>query len=152
MSSKIDKVIVTNFAVLKKKYGNADANQIVKALELLIAADQTRGLNTCWIPLDDVAQMANLSAIPVVDPLDCQQNKTAVDGIFKALKPDYLMLLGSIDVIPHQDLVNPVYAPSPSGDPDQFAFGDLPYACDAPYSQQPQDFYGPTRVVGGLSR
>jgi hypothetical protein len=58
------------------------------------------------------------------------------------------MILGTIDVIPHQDLKNPIY--SPSDDPDKMAFGDLPYACEAKYSRRPQDFFGPTRVVGRL--
>ena len=35
-------------------------------------------------------------------------------------------------------------------DPDQCAYGDLPYACDVPYSKQPEKFLGPTRVVGRL--
>ena len=60
------------------------------------------------------------------------------------------MILGSVDVIPHQDLVNPAYDPSPDGDPDRLAPGDLPYACDAPYSTAISDFTGPTRVVGRL--
>jgi hypothetical protein len=40
------------------------------------------------------------------------------------------MILGAPDVVPHQDLTNPVFDP-PDNDPDQFAYGDLPYACDA---------------------
>jgi hypothetical protein len=26
----------------------------------------------------------------------------------------------------------------------------IPYACEAPYSQKPQDFFRPTRVVGRI--
>jgi hypothetical protein len=51
--------------------------------------------------------------------------------------------------VPHQNLKNPLFNPV-GGDQDEFAFGDLPYACEAPYSQRPQDFTGPTRVVGRL--
>ena len=58
------------------------------------------------------------------------------------------MILGAPDVVPHQDLANPAFAPP--DDPDQFAYGDVPYACDAPYSTRPEDFVGPTRVVGRL--
>ena len=50
-----------------------------------------------------------------------------------------------MDVIPHQDLRNPL----PS-DGDATAFGDLPYACAAPYSRNIGDFRAPTRVVGRL--
>ena len=56
-----------------------------------------------------------------------------------------MAVLGAPDVIPHQDLNNPVYE-----DGDQFAWGDIPYACEAPYSQAPKDFIGPTRVVGRI--
>ena len=63
-------------------------------------------------------------------PTSPRQNKRAIDAVAKQLRPDYLMLLGSVDVIPHQDMRNPI--PS-DGDPT--ARGDLPYACEAPYSQ-----------------
>ena len=64
-------------------------------------------------------------------------------GVMRAavLSPrTYLMLLGSIDVIPHQDLRNPVYADDKEDDPR--AWGDLPYACEAPYSKDVADFVG----------
>src|SRR4030095_7631950 len=51
-------------------------------------------------------------------------------------------------VVPHQDLDNP--ALSPPEDDDARAWGDLPYACDAPYSRDPAHFVGPTRVLGRL--
>ncbi len=38
----------------------------------------------------------------------------------------------------------------PDGDPDEFAYGDLPYACEHAYSQKIEDFTGLTRVVGRL--
>ena len=52
------------------------------------------------------------------------------------------MILGAHDVVPHEDLDNPAY--SQGGDDDNRAWGDLPYACDAPYSQDPARFVGPT--------
>jgi hypothetical protein len=45
-------------------------------------------------------------------------------------------------------MTNPVF--EVPDDPDQFAFGDLPYACDVPYSHDIATFKGPTRVVGRL--
>ena len=68
--------------------------------------------------------------------------------MFKALDPDYLLLLGSTDVIPHQDMKNAAF--DPGNDDDRHAFGDLPYACDTPYSNDTAKFVGPTRVVGRL--
>ena len=56
------------------------------------------------------------------------------------------MILGAPDVVPHQDMTNP----APPDDPDSHAYGDLPYACDGPYSRDIATFKGPTRVVGRL--
>src|SRR5262249_13631793 len=53
-----------------------------------------------------------------------------------------------VDVIPHQNLKNPVF--QQGEDDDQLAEGDLPYACEAAYSRSPEAFVGPTRVVGRL--
>jgi hypothetical protein len=40
-----------------------------------------------------------------------------------------MVILGAVDVIPHQDLRNPAYnAAQPNDDPDQFVPRDLPYA------------------------
>jgi hypothetical protein len=58
------------------------------------------------------------------------------------------MILGAPDVVPHQDLANPAF--DPPDDPDKEAWGDLPYACDTPYSRDIATFKGPTRVVGRL--
>ena len=58
------------------------------------------------------------------------------------------MILGAPDVVPHQNMTNPVFGSS--DDPDDYAWGDLPYACDAPYSRDIATFRGPTRVVGRL--
>ena len=144
---KVDKVIVTNVAALKAKY-RAGYTRINAAVKELIAADRQRGLATRLVPLDSAVAMKRFKATPVTDVAACEQNKTAVDQIFRALVPDYLLILGSVDVIPHQDVQNPVY--SPGNDDDRLALSDLPYACDAPYSQKPEDFRGPTRVVGRL--
>ena len=82
------------------------------------------------------------------DALNPRENKEAIDGVFKHFNPHYLMILGAPDVVPHQDLKNPTH--SPNNDDDIYAWGDLPYACDAPYSRDPASFVGPTRVVGRL--
>jgi hypothetical protein len=150
MSAGTDKVIITNLSALMSKYGSAGVNKIRKAVDQLIASDKTRGLATALIAVEDATAMKKLSATPVTTPGDPKQNKVAIDGIYRALAPSYMVILGSKDVVPHQDLNNPMYSSDPDGDSDKNAFGDLPYACEAPYSQKPQDFFGPTRVVGRL--
>src|SRR5258705_5175196 len=118
MPTKIDKVIVTNFAALTEKYGKNGLEKIAKAIAALIAADKTRGLVTKYLGLDDTTAMKELGAKAVKTASNRKQNKIAIDGIYKALAPDYLTLLGAIDVIPHQDMLNPMFSTDPDGDPD----------------------------------
>ena len=155
-----DKVIVTHRHALDAKYGSSVA-VIDAAVAGVVAADLARGILTRVVDLSDPVQMAALAVtglpwlpagapnpVPVTDPTDCAQNKAAIDAIYRAMLPDYLVLLGSIDVIPHQDVVNPVFAAGV--DDDTLALGDLPYACEEPYSTDPAKFVGPSRVVGRI--
>ena len=142
-----DKVIVTNMSALKDKYGS-DLKTIRAALRKLIAADKKRGIATRLVALDNRSAMKKLGAPTVTDPADPEENKRAIDGVYKAHTPDYLLILGATDVVPHQDLMNPVY--DGDDDPDRYAFSDLPYACEAGYGRKPQAFIGPTRVVARL--
>ncbi len=142
-----DKVIVTNRSALMKKYGRQGLPKIRQALRALSAADKKRGMKNRVVYLDDAKTMKKLEGKPVLNAVDPRENKQAIDAVFTALQPDYLMILGAPDVVPHQDLENPVYDPA-DGDEDTRAWGDVPYACDAPYSRDPARFVGPTRVVG----
>lgn len=143
-----DKVIVTHAGALTAKYGARGRNAVVAAVKRLVAADAGRGIKTRLVALDDGAAMRRLHAPAVADAASPRQFKEAIDALHRRLQPDYLLLLGSRDVIPHQPLSNPVYQPPDDDDPH--AWGDLPYACDAPYSVDPARFVGPTRVVGRL--
>lgn len=143
-----DKIIVTNLGRLKAKYGASGLAKINSAVKKLIAADKKRGLDTRLIGLDDAAAMKKVKGPRVTKASDPKQNKQSIDAVCKRLSPDYLVLLGAPDVIPHQDLRNPVF--DPPDDPDTFAYGDLPYACEAAYSRSPENFTGPTRVVGRI--
>ena len=143
----LDKLIVTNMSALKAKYGRG-LTAIRGAIRALIARDKKRGLHTRLVALDSRSTMAALKLRAVPSATDQKANKQAIDGVYRKLTPDYLLILGAIDVIPHQALTNPVY--DKDDDRDRFAHGDLPYACDAPYGRKPQGFLGPTRVVGRL--
>ena len=140
------KAIVTNISALKAKYGSG-LSGIRQAITALIAADLARGVTTRLIELDNASAMAALQAPPVKSAAAPKQYKVAIDAVYKALVPDYLVLLGSVDVIPHQRLKNPLFS---GDDPDRYAFSDLPYACEASYGTQINRFLGPTRVVGRI--
>jgi hypothetical protein len=143
-----DKIIVTNRSVLAAKYGTQGLAKVRKAVQALVDADKKRGLRSRLVFLDDAAAMKKLKGKPVTAPGDTRQNKAAIDAVFKTARPEYLLILGSIDVVPHQDMHNALF--EDSDDPDKIVYGDLPYACDAPFSRDVAPFKGPTRVVGRL--
>ena len=148
---KVDKVVLTNFSALRSKYGPSGVRAIRAGITRLIAADRARAISTRLIGIDDPRTMRAFSGSAVTKVASPQQNKKAVDAVYRALAPDYILLLGSVDVIPHQDLRNPVYVTkSDDEDTDHDAPGDLPYACEAVYSREIKAFVGPTRVVGRL--
>jgi hypothetical protein len=141
------KLVVTNRSALMAKYGRDGIDRIESAVKTLAKADRARGFETTLVYLDG----ATLGRARVTDPTDPAENKAAVDALARKYRPEYLVLLGSRDVVPYQDLKNKLYdAADPDSDPDRFAFGDLPYACEAPYSQDGAKFLGPTRVVGRI--
>jgi hypothetical protein len=146
----VDKILISNNSALSKKYGTG-LQTVQAAIARLIAADQARGLQTIYIAVDDPVAMTGVNGTPVTNTADPKENKAAVDAIYSFHAPQYVVLVGAVDVIPHQDLSNPAYNPArPADDPDQSVPSDLPYACAAPYSNAPGDFVAPSRVVSRL--
>ncbi len=144
----IEKVIVTNETALRAKYGVAGWKSVEEEVRRLVAADEKRGLASQLVRLDQAADMAPLAAPVVQNASSPKHNKLAIDGVWKALKPDYLMILGGPDVVPHQILRNPVGGAG--GDDDATVPSDLPYASDAPFAREIEKFLAPTRVVSRL--
>jgi len=142
---KPDKVIITNLGALKKKYDDR-FGRVRAAIDRLLEADKRRGLKTKLVAVDSASDMRAARGKAVKRVNDQRAVKKAVDALYDAYEPDYLMILGAQDIVPHQDLMNPVY--DPQGDEDKVVPSDMPYACEAPYSKEPNDFVGPTRVVG----
>jgi hypothetical protein len=146
-----DKIIVSNRKSLVGKYGSDGFEEIENALAKVAAADEKRGIRSKILYLDDKTSMKQIRTRAVINALDPRENKQAIDAVFNSINPHYLMILGAPDIFPHQDLDNPAYrSDRPDDDSDVQAWGDLPYACDAPYSRDPSRFVGPTRVVGRL--
>jgi hypothetical protein len=142
------KLIVTIQNSLKEKYGQHGWQQIREALDKLFEADQARGIHTVLVCLDDESETQAYDISPVkgkVAPLKC---KKVIDQICAKLSPDYLVLLGAHDVIPHFEVPNPSYQPV-NGDDDEKVPTDNPYACSRPFNAKKRDSYLiPDRVVG----
>ncbi len=139
------KLIVTNRKALRAKYKTSGLKKIEARLKKLVAADKKRGVSTELVAMDIQSDVAPHSAPKIRDHENPQQAKDCIDALFNAIQPDYLLILGSPDVVCHQLLDNPVV-----GDEDLEVPSDLPYACDDGYSEEISDFVGPTRVVGRL--
>ncbi|HYM47455.1 MAG TPA: hypothetical protein VES91_03170, partial [Burkholderiaceae bacterium] len=72
----LDKLIVTNRAALRKKYGARGLARVMAAVKRLTVADRTRGLVTRLFALDSAA-MKRYGA-PVTDVSSARQNKRAI--------------------------------------------------------------------------
>jgi hypothetical protein len=141
------KMVVTNQTALRGKYGATGLKAIERAIGRLARADHRRGIATTLTYLDG----PGLRTSRVKDPKDPAEVKAALDSLFIRHHPEYLVILGSHDVVPYQDMRNKLFdGADPNGDPDRFAYGDLPYACETPYSQDVTRFRGPTRVIGRI--
>jgi len=130
------KIILTIKQNLEEKYGTKFLD-LEKLLTALIAADQKKSIETQVIYLD--------KELSTFSEKDC---KDAVDNLYKKYTPDYLMIFGAQDIVPFQELDNPLF--TPESDSDQFIQSDLPYASESPYSNDCNSFTNPTRVIGRL--
>jgi hypothetical protein len=141
------KIIITSKKNLQSKYGN-DFSVIDKLLKELVTADRKRNLDTQIVYIDDVAS-AKKAGVTAVTSVTRQSSKKAVDDVYKKSLPAYLVIFGSHDIIPFQELTNTVPF-DPRNDNDEIVPSDLPYACDAGYSKKIASFTGPSRVVGRI--
>jgi hypothetical protein len=145
---KTDKIIVSNLGALQKKYKH-DSAEVVGLLHSVVVADKRKGLTTELIFVDDKSRLSALGIKkPVPSATSQRANKNIIDQLYHAMVPDYIMLFGAVDVMPQIELLNPLF--KPNDDDDQHVKSDLPYACEAKYSTDVNDFLFPTRVVGRL--
>lgn len=140
-----DKLIITNRSVLKTKYGTTGFNKIIAAVKKLIAADKKRSINSMLVYVDDAVIAKKVKGKAVIDATDPEQNKNLIDKLFWHYTPDYMLLLGAGDVIPHCKFSIPI-----PDDDDKTVPSDVPYACEAPFSRKAGDFIAPSRVLGRL--
>lgn len=154
----MDKIIITNYSALCDLYGSR-AVEVVEALKQLVAADGRRDIQSKIFFIDSDPDMLNLGVTPVTQKNDEKLNKQAIDGVFNKLTPDYILIVGGPDIIPHQTLDNPLYdsekviyeyIPDFPDDVSKVQ-SDLPYACSVAYSTSIENFIAPSRVVGRLA-
>jgi Peptidase family C25 len=133
------KIIVTAQGAMKQKYGGAWP-QVKKAVGRLVTADAKRGVTSTFVALDDASLGPRRAKAG-----DGASFKSALDFVFtQHQRPDYVLILGGPDVVPHQILENPI------DDDDVDVPSDLPYACSTPAGADTETFFAPTRVVGRL--
>jgi hypothetical protein len=144
MADTVDKIIVSNRSALLKKYTRKELALIEAAIDDLIAADHGRGVVSKVFFLDDKA-IREYGARPVRGIRDARGNKDAIDALYNWFSPDYVLILGSQDVIPHIKVTNQT-----RDEDGRIIDSDLPYACDRPFSRNARHFLAPTRVVGRL--
>lgn len=135
------KLIVTSEGRLKAKYGEAGWKRIEKAVTALVKADAERGVATSLVSLDGMG----LGKMAVKKSASPKSFKTAIDLAFtKAERPEYLVILGGPDVVPHQTLRNP------ADDEDADVPSDLPYACEGKADDKIEGFVAASRAVGRI--
>jgi hypothetical protein len=141
-----DKILVANCSALSKKYGERGLKLILQAVGTLVAADKKKGLTAQLIDISSATAMKKFKAKAVTLAKSERQCKDAVDAIYRAFTPSYLVLLDGPDVLPHVILDNPAL-----GDGDKDVPSDLPYASDAPSGSRDAAAYASvTRVVGRI--
>lgn len=137
-------LLISNYKALSAKYGEG-LTEILRELSELICSDLDRGV----ISIPAYVDIPGPYSIPcVTDPENPEQNKAAVDALYNAFQPDYMVLIGAGDIIPFQQLKDPI-PPAPCGK-EGTILSDLPYACDAPFSTDVTKFLAPTRKVTRL--
>jgi hypothetical protein len=137
------KIIVTHEGAMRTKYGRRWP-KVKSAVNKLIAADKRRGITSLFVALDDpkFGQVRARTGTPA-------SFKDAIDyayGLHR--KPDYVAILGGPDIVPPQDMTNPLTGDDRKDDPT--VPSDLPYACDTPASDDTSTFLGPSRAVGRI--
>ena len=136
------KLIITVKASLKEKYGKSFP-AVVALLNKLKTADKRRKIDTQIVFVDDPASMKKFKVKQTssISPREC---KRAIDRLFVKWSPAYMVIFGSQDIFPFQDLVNP------ADDEDATVPSDLPYVCSAGFGTKVSSFTGPSRVLGRI--
>ena len=143
------KLSVTHRGRLKAKYGAAGLAAIDAAVAKWIARDKTRGLATVHVEVDVAASLQPFGVQALSGAVTAVKLKKIVDKLWTKLEPDYLVLLGSDEIVPLFDVANPTL--DADGDTDAKVPTDNPYACTKNFAAGDRSTYlVPDRVVGRI--
>ena len=143
------KLSVTHRGRLKAKYKAKGLAAIDQAIATWVAQDKARGFTTIHLAVDDAAALAPFKVKPLAGAVTPTKVKAVVDALWKKLTPDYLVLVGAHDVVPHFEVANPTL--SQPGDTDARVPTDNPYACSQAFAADKRATYLiPDRVCGRI--
>jgi hypothetical protein len=143
------KLSITCRKSLQQKYDARSLRRIDCAIAKWIAADAERGIRTIHLAVDDAADMKPYKVAPVTGKVSAKKVKRALDALIAGLSPDYVVLIGSGDVVPLFDVTNPTL--SSDGDTDPTVPTDNPYASSRQFNPKKRASYlVPDRVLGRI--
>jgi len=143
------KLSITCRKRLRNKYDPGALQRIDNAIAKWIAADAKRGIRTVHLAVDEAADMEPYKVAPVTGRISAVKVKKALDALIAPLSPDYVVLIGSGDVVPLFDVTNPTL--SSDGDTDPTVPTDNPYASSRPFKPRKRASYlVPDRVLGRI--
>ena len=142
------KLSITVKAHVEKKYPAAARARLDAAVAAWIKADGARGIRTVHLAIDDAADMKPYGVPALTGKATPDKIKNTLDALVAKLSPDYIVLFGSGDIVPHFSVKNP----SRSKDDDDPAVPtDNPYACSAKFGRTKiKSYLVPDRVLGRI--
>jgi hypothetical protein len=141
------KLLIVHKRALEQKYGKNGYSKVENALKDLVAADAVHNMRTKIVSLDTQLPMGVTAATIAKHS---GKFKSAVDVIYKSEgSPDYMVLIGGPDVIPHIPLRSPWGNNLPRGE-DEVIDSDLPYASNHRHTLDPSKFRNFSRMVGRI--
>ncbi len=145
------KLSVTCRRQLERKYDAKAIKRITGAVARWVAADAARGIRTIHVAVDDPSDMHPFRVAPVTGAITAEKVKRAIDALAASLTPDYIVIIGSGDVVPLFDVPNPTLGNDGDGDTDTVVPTDNPYASSRPFDRRKRSSYlVPDRVLGRI--
>jgi hypothetical protein len=144
------KLSITVRSALVKKYSAPALAGIDAAVAAWIQADAARAIRTVHLAIDDAAAMKPYKVAPLTGAVTPGKVKAVLDALVAQLAPEYIVLFGSDDIVPHFVVDNPSIDKK-AGDDDKAVPTDNPYACSARFQRaKPASYLVPDRVVGRI--